>query len=95
MTIDSDVLGMPVYAISEISAADQVDEILRKIDGDGPSYVVCKIPIELLDLIHDLQRRDFLLVETQLRTLLRLRCAPQGAHDLYDYEQIVCADDLD
>jgi hypothetical protein len=93
--IDSEVFGRPTLGVSEIASAADLDDALAEIDRSHPtSYTTCKVPSERLDLIHAAEERGFRFLETQLRTRLRLRVAPTGTHDRYDYVAVERPDQL-
>lgn len=94
--IDSEVFGRATFSVSEISTAADLDGALTEIDSNNPtSYTTCKVPSDRLDLTLAAQERDFLFLETQLRTKLRLRIAPAGHHDRYDYVNVDHPDQLE
>ncbi|MCU1361828.1 MAG: hypothetical protein JWN99_3117 [Ilumatobacteraceae bacterium] len=94
--IDSEVFGRATFSVSEIVTAADLDGALTQIDSHNPtSYTTCKVPSERLDLIHAAQLRDFVFLETQLQTKLRLRIAPTGHHDRFGYVKVERRDQLD
>jgi hypothetical protein len=93
--VDSEVFGRPTFSLSDVEAVADIDEALAEIDsGHGSSYTVCKLPSDRIDLIHAAEERAFFFLETQLRTLLRLKQAPTGNHERYEYVEVRDADDL-
>ncbi len=94
--VDTDVLGYPVFSVSGIESAEDLDDAVRVIDSSADkTYAVCKLPIERIDLVHEAQARGFAFVEVQLRTSLRIKHAPEGRHDAYTYVRIDEREELD
>jgi len=72
--IDSAVLGRAVLEIRAFQAGDDVPrEEKRFLQEHDPCYAVCKVPVEDLAAIHQLEDNGFRFIETQLKLSLKMK----------------------
>jgi len=90
--IDSDLLGEPVLEVAGYE--EDFESIERQYVSEfRPRYVVIKVPMEDLRVIHRLQSHGFDLLECQLRRELRL-LSESFPLDPYRYEAVTREEDL-
>jgi hypothetical protein len=87
--IDSRVLGRPVLDLIDLADDDDLSSAEREyIAHYHPAYVLSKVEIENLSLIHRLEDAGFRFVETQLRLTFTIK-QPFDTSGSYDFEEVV------
>jgi hypothetical protein len=87
--IDSRVLGRPVLDLLDPAEEDDLAATEKAyIDRHHPAYVLCKMPVEKLALIHQLEDAGFHFVETQLRLTFNLKRSFDVSEGSYDFERV-------
>ena len=71
--IDSEVFGANVVSIDQFCAADFARTEAEYVAAHRPVYASCKVPLDRVADIHELQRHGFELVECQIRSSIELR----------------------
>ena len=71
--IDSRIMGDTVADIVDFSADENFEAFEKRYLSElDPRYVVCKIPLENLKAVHQLEAAGFRFLEFQIRSTLRL-----------------------
>jgi len=94
--LDSEAMGATVVDIVDFSNtvafADFEQALIRQ---HQPRYVACKVPLEDLSAIHTLEAHGFRMIETQFRSMLRLRDCVDTSQWPYRYELVQDQADLE
>jgi hypothetical protein len=92
--IDSRVFGRPVLDIVDAAGTDDLAAIEKDyVARYNPAYVLCKVKIEELALVHRLEELGFRFIETQLRLAFVVK-KPFDVAGPYGFEEVVSEDDL-
>ncbi len=88
--IDSRVLGRPVLDLLDPTEEDDIAiEEKAYTERYDPAYVLCKLRVEDLTLIHRLEHAGFRFVETQLRLNFSIKRPFDVPASSYDFEEVV------
>lgn len=88
--IDSRVLGRPVLDLLDPEEHDDIGAEERAyVSRYQPAYVLCRVRIEDLALIHRLEDAGFRYIETQLRLTFSLKRPFDVADGPYRFERVV------
>lgn len=94
--VDSETLGRPVLALSDISLDDNINEQERLYVAQySPAYVYAKVRLDQLAIIHLLESAGFSFVECQLQLLVRLNKEYDTSKFRYEYKKITQLSELD
>ncbi len=94
--IDSRVLGRPVLDLIDPVGGDDVVAAERDYSARfRPAYVLCKLKIEDVALIHRFEEAGFRFIETQLRLTFKLKQPFEIADGLYRFEHVEDASALE
>ena len=95
LEIDSDVLNLAVWSLSDVEFESDFPDVIQSISGFQKSnYITCKLPIESIHLIHAAEAAGFHFVETQFKTIIRLNRTFDTSKYPYDYVNLKSSDDL-
>lgn len=87
--IDSRVLGRPVLELLDLTIDDDIIAAENAyVARYKPGYVLCKLQVEDVALIHRLEGAGFRYIETQLRLTFGLK-RPFDVSGSYDFEEVV------
>jgi hypothetical protein len=87
--IDSEVFGFDVYSLDETSTQREFADSIRLLElQNSKAYVSFRTAIENVSQIHLAERFGFEFVETQFRTVLKLRKEFDTSKFPYDYIRI-------
>ncbi len=87
--VDSFVLGRSVLSIADFDSGEDFAAFEKRYVGEyDPAYVSCKVPLERVSDVHQLETFGFGLVECQLRASIRLRKLFDVSRFPYDFEQV-------
>lgn len=95
MPIDSEVFGANVVAIDEFSATDFARFEADYIAAHQPVYASCKLPLERVADIHELERHGFQLIECQIRSSIDLKREWDTSAYPYLFAEVTNRVDLD
>ena len=88
--IDSRVLGRAVLDLLDPTEEDDIAiEEKAYIERHHPAYVLCKLRVEDLTLIHRLENAGFRFIETQLRLTFSLKRPFDVPSASYDFEEVI------
>ncbi|HSY49339.1 MAG TPA: hypothetical protein VLC46_11050 [Thermoanaerobaculia bacterium] len=94
--VDSRVLARPVLDLLDLTSEDDIAAAEKAyVDRYHPAYVLCKVQIEDLTLIHQMEEAGFRFVETQLRLTFRLSKPFDVPEGPYLFERVVRRDALE
>jgi hypothetical protein len=87
--IDSAALGRTVVEIADLELSDDFKAAEKDyVARHKPAYVSCRLPIEEVGTIHQLEQRGFQFVETVLRLSLNLKKSYDTSPFPYAFERV-------
>jgi hypothetical protein len=94
--VDTAVWGRSVLELIELALTDDLAaEEARYCDQFHPAYVYCRVPLERLDTIQQLERQEFQFVECQIRSTIRFTRDYDVSRYPYEYQRVETREALD
>lgn len=93
--VDTDVLGASVLSIEEFDPGVDFARFEQAyVASHRPIYALCKVPMERVADIHQLERNGFELIECQLRLSINLLASGKAMPHPYEFERVATEEEL-